>query len=364
MILPEGVYWWRAGARLENGGENFSKPQKFVVLKELSAPQIVLPKADSALVAHNGTPVSISWENVMGADYYNVRVFNSNEELVAQKAAVYGTSVQFALEEAGYSCTVQAVCAETEISPLRASAVSLVSFSVRTPDSIRPVLPQDNIHIQGLTALRNPVAFNWEHGKDVPSSYELVIKKRQANGNYRIVERHTTARQNISIQKLTAGSYSWTVRASTPDGLPLDSKERFFTVEKIPDLTRPVLDLPAASLVMDSDYLRKNRTIYFEWKSVNGATEYDFALYKKMPDGSLKTVYRARKVKASHLRLKNLSMLDHGDFTWTVTAYAFAKDGSLEQQSKAGVSEFKIDFEETDKIKAEQPGRMFSEDEE
>ena len=43
---------------------------------------------------------------------------------------------------------------------------------------------------------------------------------------------------------------------------------------------------------------------------------------------------------------------------------AFAKDGSLEQQSKAGVSEFKIDFEEPDKIKAEQPGRMFSEAEE
>ena len=363
VILEEGRYYWRIGARLADGtSEGFTAPRSFTVLRELGVPQYLSPQSGSEIVAHSNSPVVITWREVSGADYYNVRVYNQKDELVAQNPAVKGTRTTFALPPASYTCRIQAVAAESELSAQRTGGANSLAFSVREPTPVIQNSPAANTRLDGLTALRKPVTFSWQSGRDKAASYEFVLSKKQADGTSRLVERISTGtRLAASVERLTAGTYTWQVLASTSAGFPLDSAVREFTVETVPELPRAKLLAPANRLVMDSLYLRKNRTIVFSWQAVEDATEYHFALYRKASGKSLVPVMSEHGLKGTSVRLKDLSLLDVGDFVWNVTAYRYAKDGYEEQHSRAATNEFRISFDEPDKIQAIKPGRMYAE---
>ncbi len=363
IILEEGKYYWRVAARLADGTtEGFTSPRSFTVLRELGLPQYLSPQAGAEIIAHSNSPLVITWREVAGADYYNVRIYNQKDELVAQNPAVKGVRASFVLPPDAYTCRIQAVAAESEFSAQRAGASNALVFSVREPTPVIQHIPLANARIDGLTALRKPVTFSWQSGRDKALSYEFVLSKKQADGTSRLVERISTGTKlAASVERLTPGNYTWQVLASTAQGFPVDSVLRDFTVEAVPELSRANLLAPANRLVMDSQYLRKNRTIVFTWQAVEGATEYQFALYRKGSGKSLIPVMTERSVKGTSVRLKDLSVLDVGDFVWNVTAYCYAKDGYEEQHSRVASSEFKISFDEPDKIQTIKPGRMYAE---
>lgn len=363
VILEEGRYYWRVGAKRADGAaEGFTSPRAFNVLRELGVPQYLSPVSGAEMLAASGSPVAISWKAVSGADYYNVRVYNQKNEVVAQNPAVKATNVSFVLAPDAYTCRIQAVAAESELSALRTSATGELSFTVRKPIAVVQNYPAENAIFDGLSALRKPVSFTWQSGKDRASSYELVLKKKQADGTSRVVERIQTGTKNTaSVERLTEGSYSWQVVASTADGFAIDSSVRSFTVSPIAELARAQLVSPANKLVMDSLYLRKNRTIVFSWNPVDGATEYYFALYRKGEGKTLVPVMTERGLKGTSVRLKDLSVLDVGSFVWNVTAFRYAKDGFEEQRSRVSSGEFKISFDEPNKIQTIAPGRMYAE---
>ena len=113
--------------------------------------------------------------------------------------------------------------------------------------------------------------------------------------------------------------------------------------------------------VIGPDYLKKNRSISFEWAKVKDATDYSFVLYQKNKDGSLKRIYSIDKVKSEKLQFKNLDLLDVGNFEWRVKAYCHAKDGFVEMTSDEAVFKFKIDFSLPKKVETLQPGIMYGE---
>ncbi|MBQ7158015.1 MAG: hypothetical protein IJS09_01125 [Treponema sp.] len=363
LILNEGVYYWRVGAKLADGTtEGFTAPRRFTVLRELGVPQYISPSEGAEVLAYNNSPVMISWNAVSGADYYNVRVYNKKDEVVAQNPSVKATRTSFVLPPDTYTCRVQAVAAESELSAQRAGAARTLAFSVREPSPVVLRLPVAATKVDGLSALRKPVVFTWQSGKDKADSYEFVLRKKQADGTSRVVERMRTGKKaSASVERLTEGSYTWQVVASTADGFPVNSVMRDFIVEPVAELPRVTLVSPANKLVMDSVYLRKNRTIVFSWQQVEDATEYHFALYRRGPGKTLVPVMTERGVKGNTVRLKDLSVLDVGEFVWNVTAYSYAKDGFEERHSKAASSEFKISFDEPNKIQTITPGRMYAE---
>ena len=111
---------------------------------------------------------------------------------------------------------------------------------------------------------------------------------------------------------------------------------------------------------MDAQYLRKHRNLSFEWNEVPQANSYNFSLYKKEKDGSLKAVWSQRNVRTNKVRLKNLTILDTGDFVWKVDAFNFAKDGFELQHSPSSQASFRIQFAAPSKIEASSPGIMYS----
>lgn len=355
MTLSAGTYWWRVGVRDENGSlVGLTPSRSFIVLSKLTPPEILAPAQNQELMIYNYSPVSVSWKAVEDAEHYSVRICNLKGDVIKQKEAVRDTSTQFVLEDGNYVCYVQAIASETRI-----SAVNERQFSVRAPSNIIAQSPAANTRIAGLTALRNPVIFSWLAEKDKANGYKFILSKLQKDGSYKIVNTIDTTKNTLSINRLTAGTYSWKIAASTDKGIPIDSKTLNFVIEGTPNLQSPTLESPGQNFVIDGNYLKKNRVIEFSWKEVSGATAYTFVLYKMEADGSRKRIYSEKNTKASSVRIKDLSILDIGTFEWTVTPYSYAKDGYLEQQGSASARVFKIEFAAPTKVEAVQPGKMY-----
>ena len=360
MLLPHGEWYWRVATQDSAGDLEYTQPHHLIVQKDLEAPKLTNVAALSEMLIAESGLARFNWKPVEGADYYNVRIFDNDNKLVAENAEVKGTSANFKLPDDNYSIKIQAVASQTENSPLRTGPVQTIDFSVRTPEALTAVSPAPSAKIEGLTALRNPVAFNWKQGKDKPVSTEFVLKKRQADGTLRVVEKQNTTKNTLSLSRLSPGSYTWQVNASTKEGIPINTNEVSFTITPVTQLETPKLKSPSRGFVMDSKFLRKNRTISFEWADVPGATEYNFVIYRKDKNGRLVSVYTENKLKTNKVRFKDLSVLDVGEFEWDVTAYSFAKDGFEERRSPVAQASFTVRFDSPKQITTENTGRLYS----
>ncbi|MCR5724216.1 MAG: FecR family protein [Treponema sp.] len=361
LLFAPGTYWWRVGVRAEDGSlEGLTPARSFTVLRKLSRPVITSPLENAEELTWNSSPLLVRWTSVPGADYYDIAVLDEQGAVVTRKDGVHDTETKLVLTPGAYSLRAQAVASETPLSPLRTGEEVLHPFVVRHPSPLVSLSPASGERISGLTALRSETVFRWREGKDSAESVELLLYKTQSDGSEKLVERIQNAKSGISFTRLTPGTYSWRLRASTAGGFPLDSARSRFTVEAVPSLVRPVLTSPAQNLVMDFAYLRKNRTISFAWLPVEGATDYSFALYKKEADGSLAPVMHEKRLTSAQVKFKKLKMLDVGEFVWYVTAYTHAKDGYEEQASAAAAGSFSILFDRPKKVELITPERMYA----
>ena len=362
MKLPEGEWWWRVAAVNASGQQTeTSEARHIIVLKELEAPEFVDIKNNEEILVPSGENLTLKWKPVPGADFYNVKIFDSDNKLVSEIPAEKDTKISVDVADQSYTCRVQAVAAQTGVSALRTSPVEAVEFSVRTASPVIATQPVQNTQIDGLTAFRKATVFKWVDGDDKQVSYEFVLKRRNANGTYKTVERIKSTRNTISIPEIKAGNYVWQVLANTSDGVSLNSREMNFYVSEIPALEQPLLISPENNFVMNSEYLRKNRSIAFEWNEVPEATGYTFVLYKKNRDGSLVSVYSEKNIKSTKINIRKLSILDIGQFTWTVTAHCLTKDGVKERPDAITSRNFEINFAVPSEIETVDTGTMYGE---
>ncbi|MCR5187441.1 MAG: FecR family protein [Treponema sp.] len=362
VSLNAGSYYWRVAIENPLTGELiYTSPRSLSVLNPLARPNITSPLASSTLTVYGEGRVRIAWAPVRDADYYKVKIYGNNNKLVKEISSTRENFANISLPPESYKGTVQAFSEETEIAPRRSSHISEVNFTIRGPEPVHLVSPANNASIQGLTALRSPTVLVWRQGDKIARS-EFVLRKRQANGTMKVVKTINNPRKQISLERLEAGNYQWTIRASSAEGIPLDAQETYsFEVRPVPELASPRLVSPSQTQVIDSEYLKKNRNISFDWADVAGATDYKFTLYYVNSNGSLKRIYEARNLRNSEVKIKDLSILDIGDFEWNVTAYVHARDGFEEQSSKAAGGNFKIQFELPGKIETIDPGKLYGE---
>lgn len=362
LTLPKGEYYWRVGIENIDGNIEFTQPNHLVVQNELQTPVITNIRENAELLIAQNSLVKINWTKVEGADYYNLKVYDRNNHLITERPEATGNTVSLDLPDDSYTVKIQAVSSQTLSSPIRTGPVESVDFSVRRPTQVTALRPYASERIDGLSALRNPVNFTWKDGSDKSVTQELLLKKRQADGSLKEVERLKVSKNTVSIPRLTSGSYTWQIIASTKEGIPVNSDVNGFTVTEVASLTKPLLTSPSRNFTMDSAFLRKNRTISFEWNEVPGATEYQFNLYSRDRNGNLHTIVSERGIKGNKYRFRKLSSLDVGSFEWNVTAYAYAKDRYEEQRSETVSSSFTIKIDTPKQIQTEKSGRMFSEE--
>lgn len=374
LKLSEGNWWWRIGVKEKSsqGYSGFTDARKLVVLAELDAPVFISPSSKNTNVLWGVNSINVKWKAVPGADYYYVKVFDESGTVIPQsKKTTRRTDFTVNLETEGkvppfekkesskFYVQVQSYGEETENSSLMAGKTDRLDFTVRPPVSASLVSPVADEKISGLEALRSPVILRWKKG-DAMSESSLILSKRSGDGSWQTVKTIKNPDEKISVARLTSGSYKWKIEGASKSGYQLSSTESTFTVGTVPPLAKPVLLSPANSFVIDSEYLKKNRNIVFDWNPVNGATDYSFVLYQRNDDGKLKRIYEA-KVSESSIKFNKLKILDIGTFEWRVIAYAHAKDGYEEQKSTVAAGRFKIQFDLPEKIETVDSGIQYGE---
>ena len=363
--LAEGTYYWRVGVMRDGKVEALSDSRKLLVTEPLSSPQITKPLDLSKLIVAYTDSLSVEWKEVSGADYYKLVIYDEEgKPYKTERTAETKTRVSLPMKDdiegayTKYKISLQAYSEETDLASERTGSPTSVSFEVRRPIPVHLVSPVENQKFDGLAALRTPLQFSWTVG-DAPLRQTFVLQKQNANGSWRSIRTIENPKNLVSLNRLTEGRYRWSISATGANGINLDSSSEAFVITPVPLLPQALLSEPEKNLKMDSVYLKKHRNISFKWKKVAGATDYDFAVYQVMKDGTYKKVYSQNGVKQSEVRIKDLSIFDVGTFEWRVTAYSHAKDGFEEQKGNAASSRFIIDFGLPSKVKTEDPGTMY-----
>lgn len=363
VVLSQGEYYWRVRAINSDDNSEVAKTdsRKIIILNELSKPEITSPADNESFALYDNESVTVNWKTVDGAEYYKVKVSDKDTgSVISSFDAVRDNSVSVAVpKNKKVNVNITAYCEETELSPARISKASEVSFAVRGVSKIQLVSPANFSRIEGVTSLRKPVVFTWKEDS-LEKKKEFVLTRIYPNGTSKIVQTIKNPSGSVSLSRLTPGTYRWTVNASSADGASLTPDVSYnFTVTPIPELSKVQNLIPSSSFIIDADYLRKNRSVSFSWNPHAFATDYEFVLYQKNENGTLRKII-SEKTSSTKYQLTDLTKLDIGKFEWHVTAFVHAYDGYEEQKSSDAVSEFEVRFDLPDTVKTIDPGRMYA----
>lgn len=365
VSLESGKWFWR----VKNADGKMSAQNSLVVLEKLPPPEILSPAEGSSLILPEPNILGIKWNDKDGADYFKVCLSDSYGNKITEKtvpAKDNGINLSLpALEKQNYksfNLSLTAACAPSEISEMRVSEETKISFSAKNPERLVLLSPVQNAQIPGLDAMRNPVVFSWnEKDKISEGSSAFVLKKLSSGGNWTFVQKIKNPGKQVMISSLAPGKYQWTVEASGLNGINLSPEDAsYFTVAEIPRLNRPVLLSPENNYLIGKSYLKKNRFITFSWQKVEGATDYVFTLYQKTENGGLRKITE-KATKSNSFKFRNLKNLDIAQFKWEVTAYLHSRKGVEEQNSLAAENLFEIRFDLPKKIQTIEPGTQYGE---
>ncbi len=369
--LTEGAYFWRVAVKPE-GSEvpaEYSGVQTINIGNQLAAPEVIWPPLDGTVILPGNRELNITWKPVTQAQYYKAKIVDPESQKVLYEGdAVYGTKntlklpSDFSISSQGQPliCSVQAFADSSDISDYRAGEKREVSFKLRTPVPVTLVSPAQGERIDGKAALTKDLVFTWKNG-DKADKTQFVLRKVLKDGSTLTVKTVNNPSRQVRVSDLSTGTYEWAVNASSNEGYVMNSGYRRFTISTIPLLATPYLKTPESGFVINTEYLRNNRTISFSWNEVPDATEYSFDLYYKDKNGKLKKVYSKQKLKSTQIEFSDLKILDVGEFEWHVTAYNTDGGKKAVQSSKEGIRKFTIDIPLPEKVKTKDPGKQYGE---
>jgi len=227
-------------------------------------------------------------------------------------------------------------------------------------NTVRLVLltPESGIIIPGLTALRQPIVFRWDTAEEIASS--RFILSRNANPAARPYVVEMNPERTITLNRLSAGVWYWTVEAHTPEGkLIAPIEPRQIRVLSIPLLPAPENRSPADNDIINTQYLRNDRSIIFRWSQVEGANSYILTLYRNAIPGR-REIFKTGPLTELSYTFKDLSLLENsGNFSWQVEALFLNEEGKVEQRGQSGENIFILDIPRPGRIRARDTGVLY-----
>lgn len=366
--LEIGNYYWRVRVIDKVTRENLTTTnfRNLNILDKLANPIIKNPSAKSTLLMQKDSPVKINWNKVDGADYYKVRIFNSNtkENLIkfdsvdSNEVITYLTNDQINnLNDKEYICTVQAFSDEKINSPYRISNIEKTNFKIHLIEENKLIFPANNSRIKGIDAYKTPISFSWNIDDRIKKS-EFVLTKVLPNGTSILVQKILNPKKGLKIPRLSPGKYNWTINSYYSEADLLHSIPNTFTILPVEKLDNIIIRNPKNNFIFDSNYLKDNRKIIFEWEKNPIATDYLFEMFSKNEDGTLRRICKIN-LKENKFVYHDLSKLDIGKFEWHVTSYVHSIDGFEVQRSNVCKNEFEIKFDLPGEVKILEPGKLY-----
>jgi hypothetical protein len=350
-MLPEGTWYWRIQAK-GAGGEVFeTPPRSFTAAPPIAAPLLLEPEPDGRAVIQEGEPLVFSWAASEGAEYYQFKLYYEEDRnnAVYENTMAEGTRQSLSADsypDGNYRWTVRGLAPESSRNTRRTGLLSEGVFSAR---KLRPVsldYPGNGASFEGLRAYREPAVLRWSSAEQLGTSSFILSTRSDFTGPP--VARIDNPPQRITLPRLRAGTYYWTIRAETPDGFDISAgAPGRFRVLPIPPLPAAVNRLPEDGKVIGGAEVRANRRIVFSWDAVAGATGYLFTL-ENADTG--KIIMRQGPAAETTLALEDLTLLDVGTFTWRLEAVLAERigergnTGEIIQRGEISENRFTIDF--------------------
>jgi hypothetical protein len=351
-LLSAGTWYWRIRARGPGGTVFETPPRSFTAAAPISAPPLIEPVPEGWTVIQEGKPLVFSWEAAEGAEYYQFNLYHGEDRnnAVYENNLVEGTRQSLSMDsypEGNYHWTVRGFAPERSRNTRRRGLLSEGAFSVR---KLRPVsldYPGNDVSFEGLRAYREPETLRWSSADPVAASCFILSEKSDFTGPPAALINNP--HHSVTLPKLRAGTYYWTIRAETPEGFDISARRpRRFRVLPVPPLPRAANRLPEDGKVIGGAELWTNRRIVFSWNAVRGATGYLFTI-ENAETG--KTIMRRGPVAETTLVLENLTLLDVGTFIWRLEAVLAEPsgeqgedEGEIIQRGEISENRFTINF--------------------
>ncbi len=315
--LPgEGTYSWRIQILDQNSRPLVQSPEAaFTLRSEFSPPVLNNPKPGSNVSLIGSSALTISWDPAPGADAYRVVLKAPDGRVISRDDRAIGIIRDFTLGSSGGigSYTVE-LSSIRDNPPAGASRVSsTASYHFNVSDFVQYseailLTPANGTAIPALNALRNGVTLNWS--QDPPLGRYTV---ELSNG--RVTRLYQTTEPTLTLDALEEGSYRWIVKSRDSFGQEApDSGSARFTVSELPTPSRPVVTTPTSGEDID---MTGRRNLVFNWQTVAGADFYDIALYV---EGSGSPILRESGITGTSYTLRNLKILDVGNFIFSIQA--------------------------------------------
>jgi hypothetical protein len=242
------------------------------------------------------------------------------------------------LLEGTYYWTIQAETPEGYV--ISASAPS--SFRV-LPIDITPVSASISKTVfEGLEALYRPGKVQWS-SQEIPQSVRFVLSDNPNPLAGTALMDIANPGEEISLIRLRAGNYYWTIRAETEDGLNISTKTpESFSVLPIPPLPAPERLHPENASLIGPAELQSMDAITFSWDQVSEANAYILSI---RPEGDeSREIFCSDAIPALSYTFNDLPSLDVGTFVWQVEAVRLSEDGYIEQRGIVNSNRLIIDI--------------------
>ena len=359
MDLKPGTYLWTIEARnYINGnmmqGGKIEDSSFEIKVNDMPAPEKIYPTGGTLIgnelfAADKG--LKFTWRPVEFAGDYVFRLYDFDGNQMVEQVVTnteYTYNNLDSLEKNKYSWTVEARSYLGDML-LQNGTVKQSQFEIYLPLMKAPekVTPRENYNIDAEFFISdrdmefkwNPVQYADEYILTIIAPDDEIVTQVSLTGAIALKY------QIPSLKLVKRGQYKWTVEAlSHYHGRLLqngETEESIFYVQ-IPDLEEAVLNLPTSSTVLTTTFFRQDNPLDFSWNSVPLADEYVLTLYN--PSGE---AVSEQHVSETHTTVDVITLLEPGEYTWTVEALSHYK-GEIFQHGKLASRNFTVSLPNLD----------------
>ncbi len=358
LTIPVGTWYWRIVANSEETGIAYeTEPKVFSVSNYLEKVFVTDVSTDVPVVVRPSVPMEFTWDEVESADYYQVRLFNTDdrETPVYENLVVEGTNINIDMEgfeEGEYALTLRAMASESDLSSRQTGLLSEQIFEMEKLVPITLLGPDNGQVFDGVEVLQSPPTVQWS-SVEAPHISRLIVSS--SNFGLSFASRSSGRRplpqniyidienpeESVQLPPLPGGTWYWTVIAETEEGIDISPLEPSrFIVNEIEPFEAPTVINPPSTLLLNMNYLRSQRYVDFTWDTIDDATEYVL----RISDSNDKVVFEHIINSGNTYRLENLTMLYSGTFYWSLEARQAINGNVIVRRGKREERELQVDI--------------------
>jgi hypothetical protein len=242
------------------------------------------------------------------------------------------------LTEGTYSWTIEAETPDG----IDISAEQVIRFQVMPLSRISLDAPQDGYAFAGLDALRQPGTLRWSSREAVSHARLIISQSADASRGVPVLDVRDPG-MAVTLPKLRAGVYYWTIQAETEDGIDISpARSVSFQVLPVPSLPAVQTVQPVQREQIGANLVQQQRSLNFSWNSAFGANAYIFTLASdKAPQTPL---IQTKPLTETAYRVEDMTLLDVGDFIWRVEAVNVDEQGVIDQRGEVRDIRFTINI--------------------